>query len=83
MKLPRAPHDRLVRAGLLLVLGGLVVQLVASFFWSPGTFIVSAALGAPAVALGALLMFLGVRRAARTGGQAGQASAAGAGKGPS
>jgi hypothetical protein len=65
MNLPRAPEDRLVRAGLLLVIGGLIVQLVASFFWSPGTFIVSAVLGAPPVALGALLLWLGVRRAAR------------------
>jgi uncharacterized membrane protein len=65
MNLPKAPDDRLVRAGLLLVLGGLVVQIGASFFWSPGAFIVSAALGVPPVALGALLLWLGVRRAGR------------------
>lgn len=70
MKLPKAPDDRLVRAGLLLVLFGLVVQLAASFYWSPGTFIVSAVLGAPPVAVGALLLWLGVRRAARAGREA-------------
>jgi hypothetical protein len=41
------------------------VQIGASFFWSPGTFIVSAVLGGPPVALGALLLWLGVRRAGR------------------
>jgi uncharacterized membrane protein len=65
MNLPKAPDDRLVRAGLLLVLAGLIVQIVASFFWSPGTFIVSAVLGVPPVTLGALLLWLGVRRSAR------------------
>lgn len=69
MKLPKAPEDGLVRAGLLLVLSGLLVQLATAFYWSPGTFIVSAVLGAPPVAIGALLLWLGLRRAGRAAGR--------------
>jgi uncharacterized membrane protein len=57
--------DRLTRIGFLLVLGGLLVQIATSFFfWSPGTFIVSAALGLPLVVVGAAVLWWGVRRAA-------------------
>ena len=33
-------------------MAGLLVQAAASFFWSPGTFVLSAALGVPLVVVG-------------------------------
>jgi hypothetical protein len=54
--------NRLMRVGLLLVMLGLVVQIGCSFLWSPGTFIISAALGAPLVVAGTVAVFLGARR---------------------
>lgn len=52
----RAPAR--ARAGLVLILVGLAVQAGASFLWTPGTFIISAAVGVPLVAVGTLLALL-------------------------
>lgn len=41
---------------------GLVVQLAASFYWTPLTFILSAAVGLPLVAFGALMFLRAVIR---------------------
>jgi hypothetical protein len=41
---------------------GLLVQLAGSFYWTPLTFIVSAAVGLPLVGLGALLFLRAVIR---------------------
>jgi len=40
------------RRGLVLVIVGLALQLVATFAWSPAMFILSAAVGLPLVLLG-------------------------------
>ena len=41
---------------------GLLVQLGASFYWTPLTFIVSAAVGLPLVGVGALMFLRAVLR---------------------
>jgi hypothetical protein len=41
---------------------GLLVQLAASFYWTPLTFIASAAIGLPLVGVGALLFLKAVVR---------------------
>ena len=51
------------RRGMGLVVVGLTVQLVATFHWTPATFVVSAALGIPLVLLGAAVFGLAVLRA--------------------
>jgi hypothetical protein len=51
------------RRALLLVVVGLVLQIAATFHWSPATFIVSAAVGLPCVLLGAGLFVWSVLRA--------------------
>jgi hypothetical protein len=51
------------RRGLGLVVAGLVLQLVATFHWTPGTFVISAALGIPLVLLGAAIFGFAVLRA--------------------
>jgi hypothetical protein len=43
------------RRALGLVVLGLLLQLVATFVWSPATFILSAAIGLPLVVLGAVI----------------------------
>jgi hypothetical protein len=53
------------RVGLGMVMAGLAAQLGGILFWSPGAFILSAALGVPLVATGALLTWLDLRRAHR------------------
>jgi hypothetical protein len=60
-------EDGRARVGFLLVGGGLLVQLAASFFWSPGAFIAAVALGVPLVAAGAVVLWTAVRRARRGG----------------
>ncbi len=50
------------RAGLVVVLLGLLLQLVATFTWSPGTFILSAAIGLPLVLAGAAIFGWAVLR---------------------
>jgi uncharacterized membrane protein HdeD (DUF308 family) len=60
------------RIGFLLVMSGLLVQLAASFFWSPGTFILAVALGIPLVAAGVVVLWSAVRRARRQEGTEGQ-----------
>jgi hypothetical protein len=46
-----------------LVAVGLALQLVATFHWTPATFVVSAAIGIPCVLLGAAVFGLAVLRA--------------------
>jgi len=50
-----ANGNRRMRRALLLIIVGLSVQLVGAFYWSPGTFVVTASLGAPLVLLGVVL----------------------------
>ncbi len=52
---------RIRRAAIVAGLG-LTVQLVAALHWTPATFIVSAALGAPLVICGGLLFLKAVWR---------------------
>lgn len=47
-------HARAFRFAAGLAAAGLAVQLAASFYWTPLTFIVSAVVGLPLVLLGAL-----------------------------
>jgi hypothetical protein len=51
------------RRGLALVSVGLLLQLMATFHWTPATFVVSAAIGIPCVLLGAAVFGLAVLRA--------------------
>ena len=44
-----------MRRALGLVIAGLTLQLIGAFFWSPGTFVMSASLGAPLVLLGVII----------------------------
>jgi uncharacterized membrane protein YidH (DUF202 family) len=48
-------HEKRIRVAALLVLAGLLVQLGATLFWSPLTFVVFASVGVPLVLLGVLL----------------------------
>jgi hypothetical protein len=50
------------RRALVLVVVGLLLQLGATFSWSPATFIVSAAIGLPLVLVGAALFGWAVLR---------------------
>jgi hypothetical protein len=50
------------RRALVLVLVGLLVQLGATFYWSPATFILSAVIGLPSVVVGAALFAWAVLR---------------------
>ena len=50
-------HVRSMRRAAVVGGAGLVVQLAAAFYWTPLTFIASAAIGLPLVGVGAL-MFL-------------------------
>lgn len=43
------------RRALALVVVGLVLQIMATFYWTPATFIASAALGLPLVIIGGAL----------------------------
>jgi hypothetical protein len=61
--------DSRARLGFLLVMGGLLVQLAASFLWSPGAFIAAVALGVPLVLAGAVVLWTSVRRARGEGGR--------------
>lgn len=51
------------RRALVLVTAGLIMQLGATFYWTPGTFIASAAVGLPLVLLGAGIFGWAVLRA--------------------
>jgi hypothetical protein len=51
------------RRALIMVATGLTLQIATTFYWSPGTFIVSAAVGLPLVLLGAALFGWAVLRA--------------------
>ena len=55
--------ERWGRRGLGLVAVGLALQLVATFHWTPATFVLSAALGIPCVLLGGAIFGLAVLRA--------------------
>jgi hypothetical protein len=61
---------RRARRALALVVAGLAVQLGCAFFWTPGTFILSALVGMPLVLAGALLGWLSRSRAESGGGMA-------------
>ena len=50
------------RRALVMVAIGLALQIAATFYWSPGTFIVSAAVGLPLVLVGALIFGVAVLR---------------------
>ena len=52
---------RSARIGFGLVMGGLVVQIAASFLWSPGAFMLLATVGAPLVIAGVFLVWRGTR----------------------
>jgi F0F1-type ATP synthase assembly protein I len=54
------------RRALVLVLLGLVVQLLATFHWTPASFIVSAVVGVGLVLLGGALFGWAVWRARRS-----------------
>jgi tryptophan-rich sensory protein len=63
--------DRVIvwgRRGLALAAFGLGVQLVATFHWTPATFVLSAALGIPCVLLGAAVFGVAVLRNPIRGG---------------
>jgi hypothetical protein len=67
------PVTRWGRRALGLVVVGLVLQLAATFVWSPATFILSAAVGLPAVLLGAAVFgFTVLKTAIRDGGPSGR-----------
>jgi hypothetical protein len=51
-----------MRVSAVVVALGLLVQLGASFYWTPLTFVASAAIGLPLVGIGALLFFRAVVR---------------------
>jgi F0F1-type ATP synthase assembly protein I len=53
------------RRGLILVALGLLLQLLATFYWTPATFILSAVLGVGMVVAGAATFAWGVWRARR------------------
>lgn len=58
--------DRVTKWGqraLVLVIVGLALQLVATFAWSPATFVMSAAVGLPCVLIGAAVFGYTVLRA--------------------
>jgi hypothetical protein len=60
--------DRASGIGFLLVLAGLLVQIAASFLWSPGAFMVAVGVGIPLVLAGTGLLAWRVWRARREGG---------------
>jgi hypothetical protein len=62
------------RRGLALVAAGLALQLVATFHWTPATFVLSAAIGIPAVLVGAIVFGLTVLRAPIRDGAGGRDS---------
>jgi hypothetical protein len=56
---------RRARLGALIVSAGLLVQAGSAFLWSPGAFILSAAVGVPLVGVGAIVAWLGIRNIGR------------------
>lgn len=48
-------HVKRIRVAAVLILAGLLVQLFATLFWSPLTFVVFAVVGVPLVLLGVLV----------------------------
>jgi hypothetical protein len=61
------------RRALVLIVVGLVLQLGATFYWSPATFILSAAIGLPFVLVGAAVFGVTVLRAPIRDGSGGGA----------
>jgi hypothetical protein len=55
-------HEKRIRRAALLVLAGLLVQLFATLYWTPLTFVLFTAVGVPLVLLGVLLYVLTVWR---------------------
>lgn len=66
MKPSREEDARGVRRALAIGLVGVVVQLAGGLHWTPGSFVVSAAIGLPLVLVGAALF---VRTAWRAAGR--------------
>ena len=58
---PSAPARSMRRAAIVAG-SGLLAQLAASFHWTPLTFVLSAAIGLPLVAVGALMFLRAVIR---------------------
>ncbi len=56
---------KLIRVAAMLVLLGLLVQLVCTFFWTPGAFVIFASLGLGLILAGAALFFFAVWRVLR------------------
>jgi predicted membrane channel-forming protein YqfA (hemolysin III family) len=48
-------HEKRIRKAALFVLAGLLVQLFATLFWTPLTFVAFTVVGVPLVLLGVLL----------------------------
>jgi hypothetical protein len=48
-------HEKRIRKAALFVLAGLLVQLFATLFWTPLTFVAFTGVGVPLVLLGVLL----------------------------
>jgi hypothetical protein len=68
--------ERWGRRGLAIVLVGLAIQIGTALAWSPGAFILSAAVGVPLVVTGAALFGWAVLRGGRPG-RAGDGAGAG------
>jgi hypothetical protein len=59
---PDATAVKRVKRSLAIVIAGLAVQLAAMLSWTPGSFVVAAAVGAPLVLLGIVLFLRAVVR---------------------
>lgn len=71
MRRGRENAARGVRRGLGFVTAGLLVQLAGGLRWTPGTFVLSAAVGVPLVLIGIVLFVAAAWRAdADRGGEA-------------
>ena len=63
---------RQARIGIRFVVLGLALQLAAAFYWTPGTFVLSAAIAMPLVLLGCGLLALAAWHAAKDPGTDGR-----------
>lgn len=59
---------RAMRRAAVLVGAGIAVQLIASFSWTPGTFVLAAAVGIPLVAAGTIQFVIAVLKVLRRKG---------------
>ena len=65
---PNPPTTRKIRRAAVVAGLGLAVQLACALHWTPVTFIISAALGAPLVIVGGVMFLAGVWRNMRDKG---------------